>query len=75
MKGIAIPREKPNIPMMGFSREPPTEFRATAPAMGRVHEKDTSTKVRAMKKIPIKPPVFSILADLLTQLLGRVISK
>ena len=55
VKGMAIPSEKPNIPMMGFSREPPTELRATAPAIGRVQENDTSTKVRAMKKMPMMP--------------------
>jgi len=42
--------------------------------IGPVQEKDTSAKVKAMKKIPIKPPLSAIRSDLLDHELGKVIS-
>ena len=58
VNGTAIPKEKPNIPTMGFRKEPPAALRATAPAMGSVQEKETSTRVSAMKKMPATLPAF-----------------
>ena len=75
VNGTAIPREKPNIPMIGFKNDPSAEPKATAPAIGKVQENETNTKVNAMKNTPIIPPLLSILADLLIQLLGKAISK
>ena len=75
VNGTAIPREKPSIPMIGFKKEPSAEPNATAPAMGNVQENETNTKVNAMKNTPTTPPLLSILADLLIQLLGSAISK
>ena len=44
--------------------------------MGPVQLKDTSARVRAMKKMPIMPPNLEAFSSMLfTQLLGRVISK
>ncbi len=46
--------QKPNIPIMGFKKSATGSApKATAPAMGSVHERETSTKVRAMKNVPI----------------------
>ncbi len=58
VKGTAMPREKPSMPMTGFRKEPPAAFNATAPAMGKVQEKETSTRVSAMKKMPATLPAF-----------------
>ena len=75
VKGTAIPSEKPNMPMMGFTKEPPAAFRATAPAMGSVQENETSTRVSAMKKMPATLPALCRLAEPFTHELGKVISK
>jgi hypothetical protein len=46
------------------------------PRMGPVQLKETSARVRAMKKMPMSPPNFEAFWSMLfTQLLGRVISK
>lgn len=45
------------------------------PSIGPVHENETKTRVRAIKKIPINPPMeFDLESIEFTQLAGRVIS-
>ena len=46
-----------------------------APTIGPVQENDTNTKVKAIKKAPISPPLSSFETDLLTIQLGIVISN
>jgi hypothetical protein len=43
--------------------------------IGPVHEKETTTKVSAIKKIPIKLPVLALLSALFPHELGRDISN
>ncbi len=43
--------------------------------IGPVQEKDTNTRVRAMKKIPMKLPVPALESDLFIQEAGRFISN
>ena len=55
--GSAIAIENPNIPTIGAI--PPFEAASTnnVPTIGPVQENDTMAKAKAMKKIPIKPPL------------------
>ena len=43
--------------------------------IGPVHENETTTKVSAIKKIPIKLPVLALLSALFPHELGKEISK
>lgn len=43
--------------------------------IGPVQEKETSESVKAMKNIPIRPPLSAMRSERLAQELGRVISK
>ena len=57
-KGIASPTPKPIIPIMGASPTPcilvcPSKV----PTIGPVHENETITRVKAIKKIPSSPPL------------------
>ena len=45
------------------------------PMMGPVHEKETTTRVSAIKKIPIKLPVPALLSALVDQEAGNAISN
>ncbi len=56
-KGKAIANENPNIPIIGAI--PPLEAASTnkVPTIGPVQEKDTIAKAKAIKKIPIIPPL------------------
>ena len=74
-----IAHAKPNpakakVKSIGTSFAPETALPNKLPKIGPVHEKETITKVKAMKKIPITPPVSSALEDLLAIQLGSVIS-
>ena len=64
-----------NIVTMGTQNSPAVERIRTLPTIGPVQENDTNTSVRAMKKIPIKPPLSACRSLLLTIQLGSVISK
>ena len=71
--GSASPKPKPPIPAVSC-QAPPLEVKAPAssePRIGPVQEKDTKAKVSAAKKIPIPPPRFSALLELLTHELGK----
>ena len=75
VKGRAKASEKANIVTMGTQNSPAVERIRTLPTIGPVQENDTNTSVRAMKKIPIKPPLSACRSLLLTIQLGSVISK
>src|SRR5690554_6090871 len=45
------------------------------PTIGPVQEKDTNTKVKAIKKIPVNPPLSPLASTLLTRPAGKVISN
>ena len=71
-KGI----EKAIIPSTGRITSLPLEAKIRSePAMGAVHENETTTSVRAMKKIPIRPPLSACLSTLFTNELGKTISN
>src|SRR5436190_22757427 len=56
VNGIAKAAEKPNIPMIGFTNSPPADETKMLPTSGPVHEKETNTRVKAIKKTPDNPP-------------------
>ena len=59
----------------GAHTSPEVDLINTEPTIGPVQEKETSTKVKAMKKTPTKPPLSALLSLLLMSQLGIVISK
>ena len=74
-----IAHDKPNpakakVRSIGTLTEPVTALPNKLPKIGPVHEKETMTKVSAIKKIPINPPASSAFEDLLAMELGKVIS-
>ena len=66
--------EKPNITITGVNK---SVLMATkeVPINGPVQEKETTAKVAAIKKIPLKPLASDFASSLFTNELGRVISK
>ena len=72
---MAKAREKANIPRIGLSNAPPAELIRIEPTIGPVQEKDTKTKVKAIKNTHVKPPLSALASILLTKPLGRVISN
>ena len=70
-----MPSENPNITTSGSKNSPPNASTIIVPTIGPVHEKETSTSVRAIKKIPKSPPPSAFLFILLRNLLGILISK
>src|SRR5690606_31427097 len=70
--GIAKAREKANMPKIGWMISPPAEAIRIEPTMGPVQEKDTNTKVKAIKKIPVNPPLSPLASTLLTRPAGKV---
>src|SRR5690554_1326876 len=75
VNGAAKANPKKDIPIRG--RIPPTCTASImrAPINGPVHEKDTITVVRAIKKAPTKPPCSAFESVLFTRLPGSIISK
>ena len=76
-KTIAQANPKPakaNVNNIGTFAEPVMALPNKLPKIGPVQEKETITKVKAMKKIPIIPPASSAFEDLLAIELGKVIS-
>ena len=72
--GMAKARENPSMTKKG----PVVDFADSTsadPTIGPVHEKETNASVKAIKKMPMIPPVSESLSDLLVQELGSVISK
>src|SRR5690606_189080 len=54
---------------------PPAERTSTLPTIGKVHEKETSTSVADIKKIPVIPPFSAARSVLFTSLYGALISN
>ena len=75
MKGRAKAVEYASMPAMGFRVSPPADDTRMLPTKGPVQEKDTSTRVKAMKKTPYQPPLSAWASALFTRLLGSVISN
>jgi hypothetical protein len=75
VKGKESASENPNIPTNGAI--PPMDADSTkrVPTIGPVHEKETNASAKAMKKIPIKPPLFDEESALFNQEFGNIISK
>ncbi|MNS94420.1 hypothetical protein D3C72_1286370 [compost metagenome] len=73
--GNAMAIENPNIPTIGAI--PPFEAASTnkVPTMGPVQENETMAKAKAIKKIPINPPLSACESTLLANELGNTISK
>ena len=76
-KGMASANANPSMPMAGASRAPEvTVCTNSSPMMGAVHEKLTSTRVNAMRKIDSRPVVLlALVSTLLAQLSGSLISN
>ncbi len=75
-KGNAKARENPNMPTSGPTSLPPVAASTSnVPMMGPVQENETSESVKAMKKIPINPPLLETLSALFTSQPGNVISN
>ena len=75
-KGSAKANPKPVIPALSCMA-PPSAVKEPAskePKIGPVQEKETIAKVRAIKKIPIKPPTLEAVSILSPQELGNVTS-
>ncbi|MNT72690.1 hypothetical protein D3C72_2113170 [compost metagenome] len=74
VKITANDNEKPNITTTGVSK---SVLIATSdvPINGPVQEKETTAKVAAMKKIPLRPFESDLASSLLTKELGSVISN
>jgi predicted permease len=73
---MASAEEKPIIPIAGPIMLPLVEDSTNkVPIIGPVHENETKLKVKAMKKIPIKPPLSAFPSALFTHLLGIRISN
>ena len=66
VKGSANATAKPSMPTVGASWLPPEVETSTnrKPIMGPVHEKLTSARVKAMRKMLNKPVVFEALASI-----------
>src|SRR5690606_29189516 len=75
VNGIAKARENANIPMIGLMNAPPADETKILPTSGPVHENDTSTRVNAIKKTPIRPPFSALLSTLVMNVPGKVISN
>jgi hypothetical protein len=75
VNGNAKVKEKPNIPMIGLSMLPVEASTRIPPMNGAVQENETSTRVSAIKKVPINPPLSTCLSDLFVREDGRTISN
>ena len=77
VKGRARARAKPNIPRAGASQLPLVVVSTSNnPMMGAVQENDTSTRVKAIRKMDSRPLVWvALVSTLLAQLSGSLISN
>tara|TARA_B110000914_G_C15458456_1_gene444592 strand:- start:66 stop:500 length:435 start_codon:yes stop_codon:yes gene_type:complete len=75
VNGIAKAIEKDNIPKTGFSDIPSADWTNIPPTRGPVHEKETRTRVKAIKNTPINPLSFDFLSIGFRIKEGIVISK
>lgn len=75
VKGSAKATENASMVTIGLQNSPDVDLISTEPTIGPVQEKDTSTRVRAMKKMPARPFESALLSVLLTIHEGMVISN
>ena len=75
VKGRAKATENASMVTIGLQNSPAVDLMSTDPTMGPVQENDTSTSVRAMKKMPAKPFESALASVLFTIHEGIVISK
>ena len=77
VKGRASANAKPNIPMVGANQSPEvTVSTSSKPMIGAVHENDTNTKVKAIRKIEMRPVVLdAFVSTALAQRSGSLISN
>ncbi len=75
VKGRAKAKENPSIPIIGSITAPPADWTRMVPTIGPVHENETRTRVKAIKKGPPMPPLSTRSSDLLIIQLGRLISN
>src|SRR5690606_10615729 len=74
--GTAKAQEKPNIPIAGPKRSPRVAASTSnVPMIGPVQENDTTAKLADIKNNPTNPLLSELASILLTNELGRVISK
>jgi hypothetical protein len=75
VNGMAKAKEKPSIPIIGFRKAPCDAAIRIDPASGPVQEKETNTKVKAIKKTPMNPPLSDFASTVFTKFEGNTISK
>lgn len=75
VNGRANATENASIVTIGLQNSPEVDLMSTEPTIGPVQENDTSTSVRAMKKMPAKPLESALASVLFTIHEGIVISK
>ena len=77
VNGTASARANPSMPTAGASQLPDvTVCTSSSPMMGAVQENDTSTSVKAMRKMESSPVVLlALVSTLLAQLSGSFISN
>ena len=75
VKGRAKATEKASIVTIGVQNSPWVDLMRTEPTMGPVQEKDTSTRVRAMKNTPARPFLLEFASLLFCQEEGSTISN
>ena len=75
-KGRAKATENPNMPKRGATLLPVLAASTNkVPISGPVQLKETSDKVKAIKKMPSNPPLLAFLSTAFKSLLGSIISK
>ena len=67
--------EKASIVTIGVQNSPCVDLMSTVPTIGPVQENDTSTRVRAIKNTPARPPLSEFLSLLFTREEGSCISN
>ena len=75
LNGIAKAKENPNIPMIGFKNAPWEAAIKMDPASGPVQEKETNTRVKAIKNTPMNPPLSDFASTVFTKFDGNTISN
>ena len=75
VNGIAKAKENPNIPMIGFKNAPWEAAIKMDPASGPVQEKETNTRVKAIKNTPMNPPLSDFASTVFTKFDGNTISN
>lgn len=75
VNGRAKATEKASMVMIGVQNSPEVDLMSTEPTIGPVQENETSTRVRARKKMPPIPFVSAFESVLLTIHEGMVISN